>query len=159
LNLFFSRHHAEEHIKDGATPAKITNGEPKYPFGHQHSRTTQHPSLLLLLTMMLFHIVTLLLASILSVDALSRQAGGQTFSRRQILASAGPVAVAALVSEARPAGAATTPPSADELSRIQIGYQQIQELLNNFDEATTVCRENGGECKRDAEPIRECDRL
>jgi hypothetical protein len=49
----------------------------------------------------------------------------------------------------------TSPPTPDELKRIQIGYQQITDFLNNFEEATTTCRENGGECKRDAEPIRE----
>jgi hypothetical protein len=45
-------------------------------------------------------------------------------------------------------------PTAEELDRIRIGYQQITDLLNNFETATTVCRENGGECKRDADPIR-----
>lgn len=29
------------------------------------------------------------------------------------------------------------------------------KLLNNFEAETTVCRENGGECKRDASPIRK----
>jgi hypothetical protein len=27
-------------------------------------------------------------------------------------------------------------------------------LLNNFEDETTICRENGGECKRDAGAIR-----
>ena len=60
-----------------------------------------------------------------------------------------------LLQPAQPAMAANAGPTADELKRIQVGYKQITELLNNFEEATTTCRENGGECKRDAEPIRE----
>lgn len=108
---------------------------------------------------MLSLIVTLLLTSSISVAALSTQTKGETFSRRQILTSSGAAlgVAALLVSDARPVGAATAPPTADELNRIRVGYQQIQTLLNNFDEATTVCRENGGECKRDAEPIRKCN--
>jgi hypothetical protein len=58
-----------------------------------------------------------------------------------------------LTSPANAAG--TIPPTPEELKRIQIGYQQITDFLNNFEQATTTCRENGGECKRDAEPIRE----
>lgn len=71
-------------------------------------------------------------------------------------AAAAVLSFASLVAVPSPAAAASSnPPTADELKRIQIGYQQITELLNNFEQATTVCRENGGECKRDAEPIRE----
>ena len=28
-------------------------------------------------------------------------------------------------------------------------------MLNNFEQETTVCRENGGECKRDADAVRK----
>jgi hypothetical protein len=49
---------------------------------------------------------------------------------------------------------AGTPPTKEELERIKTGYKQIQYLLDNFEQETTTCRENGGECKRDAEPIR-----
>ena len=49
---------------------------------------------------------------------------------------------------------AVGPPSSDDLSRIKAGYDGIQYLLENWDKETTVCRENGGECKRDAEPVR-----
>ena len=45
-------------------------------------------------------------------------------------------------------------PTQAELMRIKDGYSQIQYLLSNFDSETTICRENGGECKRDAEPVR-----
>merc|ERR1712232_395861 len=45
-------------------------------------------------------------------------------------------------------------PTPEELDRIVKGYKAIDEFLENFERETTVCRENGGECKRDAEPIR-----
>jgi len=41
-----------------------------------------------------------------------------------------------------------------DYDRIKLGYQQITYLLDNFEQETTTCRENGGECKRDADPIR-----
>ena len=34
-------------------------------------------------------------------------------------------------------------------------YEGIVYLLNNFEQETTVCRENGGECKRDADAVRK----
>lgn len=43
----------------------------------------------------------------------------------------------------------------EEIKRIQVGYEQINYLLDHFEEETTVCRENGGECKRDANAIRK----
>eukprot|EP00549_Striatella_unipunctata_P021696 CAMPEP_0118674548 /NCGR_PEP_ID=MMETSP0800-20121206/950_1 /TAXON_ID=210618 ORGANISM="Striatella unipunctata, Strain CCMP2910" /NCGR_SAMPLE_ID=MMETSP0800 /ASSEMBLY_ACC=CAM_ASM_000638 /LENGTH=167 /DNA_ID=CAMNT_0006569757 /DNA_START=229 /DNA_END=732 /DNA_ORIENTATION=- len=46
------------------------------------------------------------------------------------------------------------PPTREELNRIKVGYEGIEYLLANFDKETTICRENGGECKRDAEPVR-----
>ncbi len=42
----------------------------------------------------------------------------------------------------------------EEKQRIAIGYKQVEYLLNNFDQETTVCRDNGGQCKRDADAIR-----
>lgn len=50
--------------------------------------------------------------------------------------------------------AAGAPPTKEELGRIKIGHDQIVYLLNNFEQETTVCRENGGECKRDADSVR-----
>ena len=55
---------------------------------------------------------------------------------------------------ASPAFAASTPPTKEELERIKKGYENIQYLLNNWEKETTVCRENGGECKRDADAAR-----
>jgi hypothetical protein len=49
---------------------------------------------------------------------------------------------------------AGAPPTKDELARIKTGHDQIVYLLENFEKETTVCRENGGECKRDADPVR-----
>ena len=81
-------------------------------------------------------------------------------SRRQLLGSALVTTAAGLVTSflatpAKPAYAAANPPTQAELQRIVTGYNQITDLLNNFEEATTTCRENGGECKRDADPIRK----
>lgn len=45
-------------------------------------------------------------------------------------------------------------PSPEDIARIQKGYAQINYLLDNFDQETTVCRENGGECKRNADAVR-----
>jgi hypothetical protein len=52
-------------------------------------------------------------------------------------------------------GAGAAPPTKDDLNRIKVGYEGLVYLLENFDQETTVCRENGGECKRDAEPVRK----
>jgi len=49
------------------------------------------------------------------------------------------------------AGQAPTP---EELKRITTGYERITYLLENWEKETTTCKENGGECKRDAQPVR-----
>jgi hypothetical protein len=43
----------------------------------------------------------------------------------------------------------------EEIQRIRTGWEQINYLLDHFEEETTVCRDNGGECKRDANAIRK----
>lgn len=73
-------------------------------------------------------------------------------SRRAALSTV--VGISALVGQNQVSFAAGAPPTKEELERIRTGYKQIQYLLENFEQETTVCRENGGECKRDAEPIR-----
>ena len=50
--------------------------------------------------------------------------------------------------------AKAAPPTAEDLARIKVGYERMSYLLDNFDQETTICRENGGECKRDADPVR-----
>ena len=72
---------------------------------------------------------------------------------RRVMISSG-ASVLTISGASLPVYAGTAPPTPEELQRIKTGYRQIQYLLDNFEQETTVCRENGGECKRDAEPIR-----
>ena len=95
--------------------------------------------------------IALLLVSLISVNSLTRE----TFNRRDAISSAAFGVAGGLLSQVQPTYAAAVPPTKAELDRIVLGYKQISALLDNFEEATTTCRENGGECKRDAEPIRE----
>jgi hypothetical protein len=67
----------------------------------------------------------------------------------QVPTNAAHAATAAAATAAGGAG-----PTKDELERLRVGYQNIQYLLDHFDQETTICRENGGECKRDADAIR-----
>mmetsp|Transcript_16302 Transcript_16302/g.36480 ORF Transcript_16302/g.36480 Transcript_16302/m.36480 type:complete len:212 (-) Transcript_16302:182-817(-) len=77
-----------------------------------------------------------------------------TTDRRVMLAST--LSFAAAASWAPPAAhAADKPPTAEELARIRTGYNNIVYLLDNWEKETTVCRENGGECKRDADAVRK----
>ena len=76
-----------------------------------------------------------------------------TFSRRQALSSAAAFGVGSLVWQQQ-AVAATGAPTKEDLDRLRQGYKQIQYLLDNFEQETTVCKENGGECKRDADAVR-----
>lgn len=74
-------------------------------------------------------------------------------SRRNILS----IGVATVVATALPitANAAGSAPTQAELDRIKEGYNGLVYLLDNFEQETTVCRENGGECKRDANAVRK----
>jgi len=77
-------------------------------------------------------------------------------NRRHLVESVIPASLGIIVAmQGRPAFGAATMPTPEELARIRKGYEQIEYLLANFEQETTVCRENGGECKRDAEPIRK----
>ena len=80
----------------------------------------------------------------------------ETSSRRVMLGktTASFVSVASILSGNPIAAVAKAPPTPDELARIKTGYERMTYLLDNFDQETTVCRENGGECKRDADPVR-----
>jgi len=64
------------------------------------------------------------------------------------------IAVAALGVNPDAAIAATKAPSPEELQRIKTGYDRMTYLLDNWEKETTTCKSNGGECKRDAEPVR-----
>jgi hypothetical protein len=101
--------------------------------------------------MMMFSIV-LLLILLLSANSLSSRNVG---NRREAISKAVAFGAAGLLVQAQPASAAPGAPTTAELDRIRLGYKQITYLLDNFEQETTTCRENGGECKRDAEPIRE----
>lgn len=87
-------------------------------------------------------------------------ADGEPMDRRALF---GKVVAAAAVSTGisaaagfpLPAVAAGSPPTEAEIQRIKTGYEGIVYLLNNFEQETTVCRENGGECKRDADAVRK----
>jgi Ca2+ transporting ATPase len=100
--------------------------------------------------MMLFKIATVLSALLATTNALSLNKEG--LSRRGAISTA--FGISALVAQAHVASAGSAPPSKEELDRIRLGYKQITYLLEHFEESTTTCRDNGGECKRDAEPIR-----
>ena len=95
--------------------------------------------------------VALLVVSLVPANGLTRE----PFSRRGAISAAACGVAGGLLSQVQPSFAAGTPPTKEELSRIVVGYKQITALLNDFEASTTVCRENGGECKRNAEPIRE----
>lgn len=90
------------------------------------------------------------LLSTFTADALAPQS---TFSRRQALSSAAAFGVGNLLWQ-QEAVAAGEPPSKAEIDRLREGYKQIQYLLDNFEQETTVCKENGGECKRNADAVR-----
>ncbi len=93
----------------------------------------------------------LILASLVPAHCLTREA----FSRRAAISAAAGGLAGGLLTQVQPSFAANTPPTKEELDRIVLGYKQITALLDDFEASTTVCRENGGQCKRDAEPIRE----
>ena len=62
-------------------------------------------------------------------------------SRRDFFVSAFSLAGAFVVLLPKsPAFALESPPTKAELDRIKLGYKQIQNLLNNFEKETTVCR-------------------
>jgi Ca2+ transporting ATPase len=75
-------------------------------------------------------------------------------SRRQAFSSAAAFGVGGLLFQQK-AWADAGPPTKEDLDRIRKGYEQVNYLLDNFEQETTVCRENGGECKRDANAIRK----
>jgi len=96
--------------------------------------------------------VVLLLILLLSANSLSSRNVG---NRREAISKAVAFGAAGLLIQVQPSLAAEgAAPTTAELDRIRLGYKQITYLLDNFEQETTTCRENGGECKRDAEPIR-----
>lgn len=89
--------------------------------------------------------------SVLRPAALSRRAA---FAKAMGAATAPLVVAQTLMLPPSPALAAEGVTSTD-IERIKAGYQQINYLIDNFEQETTVCRDNGGECKRDANSVRK----
>jgi len=88
----------------------------------------------------------------------SQSGSSSNFSRRNLFDAATIFVVGGTVGTLTyPAIAHGAPgaPTAAELNRIKVGYDGIQYLLNNFDQETTTCKVNGGECKRDADAVRK----
>ncbi|GMH73701.1 hypothetical protein TrLO_g14520 [Triparma laevis f. longispina] len=83
----------------------------------------------------------------------SESASSLPLSRSKFLQSASLVAfgLAGLPSNSVAAGGVTS----EDIVRLKKGKAGIDYLLTNWDTETTTCRENGGECKRDAEPVRK----
>jgi hypothetical protein len=81
----------------------------------------------------------------------------QGISRRDAVATAFGVASTVLLAPTLPALAegAGSPPTTADMDRLRLGYKQLEYLLDNFEQETTICRENGGECKRNADAIRK----
>ena len=81
----------------------------------------------------------------------------QGMSRRDAFSTVSGIAASAVLLPQSPAFAAAgagTPTEAD-LDRLKKGYQGLEYLLDHFEEETTICRENGGECKRNADAVRK----
>ncbi|KAL7489096.1 hypothetical protein ACHAW6_014696 [Cyclotella cf. meneghiniana] len=90
-----------------------------------------------------------------AVSPSSPSTSAPSSSRRSFVATAASVLVATGLSPLPSRAAASDdPPTPEEISRIQTGYENIRYLLSHWEEETTVCRENGGECKRDADAVR-----
>jgi hypothetical protein len=79
----------------------------------------------------------------------------QGISRRDAVATAFGVGSTVLLAPTLPVFAAGAPPSADDIKRLKDGYEGLTYLLDNFEAETTICRENGGECKRNADAVRK----
>ena len=92
--------------------------------------------------------------NILSTHSSTTSIEAHSSSRRDFFATATTTTAALVATAANPAYAANAPPTPEELDRIKVGYENIKYLLANWEKETTVCRENGGECKRDADPVR-----
>jgi len=89
-----------------------------------------------------------------SSNRISTQLLANPLSRRGWFQTGAAAVTIATLGSSSPVWAAAGPPSQADFKRIQAGYTGIVYLLDNWDKETTTCRDNGGECKRDAEPVR-----
>jgi len=81
------------------------------------------------------------------------------WSRREAISAAASATfgLSSLVAIAGPAFAAGKEGvTKEDIERVKAGYKQITYLLDNFEQETTVCKENGGECKRNADGASSC---
>jgi hypothetical protein len=60
----------------------------------------------------------------------------------------------AALAAAAAAGGAGEPPTPAEIERIRTGHDNIRYLLAHWEEETTVCKSNGGQCERNADACR-----
>lgn len=80
---------------------------------------------------------------------------GGPISRRTIMIASSMIGISLLIpSLNQPVQAAESGITKEEKDRLRKGYEQIVYLLDHFEEETTICRENGGECKRNSDAIR-----
>lgn len=97
--------------------------------------------------------------SVTQLQMVEKNNNNAVSSRRDVFSNTAATATAFLSAAllANPENALAAPgkaPTEEELARIKIGYERMTYLLDNFEQETTICRENGGECKRDADPVR-----
>lgn len=105
----------------------------------------------------LFHLLVWASCSVTAFAWSHHHQQQQPLDRREAFATAASAfGLSSLIAQQLPsvAVAASGGPTPEELERIKVGMKQINYLLDNFDQETTVCRENGGECKRNADAVR-----
>ena len=76
-------------------------------------------------------------------------------ARRDVITTSIGFVTSVLIQSTGTAQAAADVMTNADKERIKKGYEAIVYLIDNFDEETTVCRDNGGECKRDANAVRK----
>ena len=92
-----------------------------------------------------------------SSTAISSSSTRRDILSHTIVTSAILIATSTIVTSSPAALADTTagePPTKAEIERIQTGYNNIQYLLANWEQETTVCKSNGGQCERNADACR-----
>ena len=92
---------------------------------------------------------------ILAASSEGFSVGKPELSRRDALAASFGLTSSLLIQGGNPAAQAAGGMTDADKDRIRKGYSGIMYLLDNFEQETTVCRENGGECKRDADAVRK----
>jgi hypothetical protein len=111
------------------------------------------------MTMMKRSLLLLFTAVVSTVQVHGWATSHAGLSRRDAVATAFGVVTGVgstvLLAPTLPALAAGSPPSEADITRLKEGYKGLEYLLDNFEQETTICRENGGECKRNADAVRK----